>query len=587
MSDDKIIRKIAVIFVTDVVGFSKSMETNENQTLRSFRSCKEILENLFKEHGGRIFNEAGDSILAEFQSAVSAVICASEFQKLIKQRNKSIDENLQMRFRVGVNMGDVIVENDNLYGDGVNVAARLEALCQPESVCLSKGVHDFVSQKVELNFTDIGDQRVKNTVVRAYDMMLDGTNSRSQSLAGDTDAATDIVSKPPTIAILPFSNQSNDPEQDYFADGISEDIISNLSSWKTFPVISRNTSFTYQGSNLKSSQIAQEIGARYLVTGSVRKGGNKVRVTANLIDAIDDQQIWSQKWDRPLDDIFEVQDEVSQSVAVMITPALKGKEHSRLLSKKKTTNLSAWDLYLQALSLYNSDEANYPEIASICQRAIKLDSNFCDIYALQCRSLTNWIFGNNEPEKRAEHEALFHTLSQKAYDLDPNNPDALIVLSRSFNLRGDFEKRVEYAKLAHKLNPSNAAANLDLGMAVSSFGQFEDSLNYIQRAIELDPSNRGKYEGFLPLLYLGMADAENAKRWITVYRDKNGHSRWDGYMAIVEAHLGNLLSAKEYLALFLKRRPEIKNMGDYEKVVPTIAKDYMMQGLEMAGLPKT
>lgn len=586
MSDENITRKIAVIFVTDVVGFSKSMEKNEDQTLRSFRSCKEILENLFEEHGGRIFNEAGDSILAEFQSAVSAVICASEFQKLIKQRNKSIDENMQMRFRVGVNMGDVIIENDNLYGDGVNVAARLEALCQPESVCLSKGVYDFVSQKVELNFTDIGDQRVKNTVVRAYDMMLDGTNSRTQNVVGEFEESAETASKPPTIAVLPFTNQSNDPDQDYFADGISEDIISNLSSWKTFPVIARNTSFTYKDSNLKSSQIAQEIGARYLVTGSVRKGGNKARITANLIDAIDDQQIWSQKWDRPLDDIFEVQDEVSQSVAVMITPALKGKEHSRLLSKKKTTNLSAWDLYLQALSMYNSEESNYPDIASKCQQAIKLDPDFCDVYTIQCRSLTNWIFGNREPEKRAEHEALFHTLSQKAYELDPNNPDALIVLSRSFNLRGDFEKRVEYAKLAHKLNPSNAAANLDLGMAVSSFGQFEDSLNYIQRAIELDPSNRGRYEGFLPLLYLGMKDAENAKRWITLYRDKNGHSRWDGYMAVVEAHLGNLSSAKEYLATFLERRPEIKTLADYENVVPTIAKDYMLRGLELAGLPK-
>ena len=361
MSEDNIVRKIAVIFVTDVVGFSKLMEKNEEQTLRSFRACKEILGNLFDEHGGRIFNTAGDSVLAEFQSAVSAVICASEFQKLIKQRNAALDdEDAQMRFRVGINMGDVIVEDQNLYGDGVNVAARLEALAQPDSVCLSKGVHDFVSQKVELNFTDIGDQQVKNTMVRAYDMMLDGTSDRAKNPPEMKTDAKGALSKPPTIAVLPFVNQSNDPDQDYFADGISEDIIANLSSWKTFPVIARNTSFTYKDSNLKSSMIAQEMGARYLVTGSIRKGGNKVRITANLIDAIDDQQIWSQRWDRPLDDIFEVQDEVSQSVAVLIVPALKGQEHSRGSLSRKTTDLSAWDLYLQALSLFNDFEPTYP-----------------------------------------------------------------------------------------------------------------------------------------------------------------------------------------------------------------------------------
>ena len=586
MSEDNIVRKIAVIFVTDVVGFSKLMEKNEEQTLRSFRACKEILDNLFEEHGGRIFNTAGDSVLAEFQSAVSAVICASEFQKLIKQRNASLNnEDAQMRFRIGINMGDVIVEDQNLYGDGVNVAARLEALAQPDSVCLSKGVHDFVSQKVELNFTDIGDQQVKNTMVRAYDMMLDGTSERAKNAPEMKADAKGALSKPPTIAVLPFVNQSNDPDQDYFADGISEDIIANLSSWKTFPVIARNTSFTYKDSSLKSSMIAQEMGARYLVTGSIRKGGNKVRITANLIDAIDDQQIWSQRWDRPLDDIFEVQDEVSQSVAVLIVPALKGQEHSRGSLSKKTTDLSAWDLYLQALSLFNDFEPKYPEIASKCESAVALDPNFCEAYTLQCRSLTNWIFDQREPGKRSEHEQLFHRLSQKAYDLNPNNPEAVIMLSRSFNLRGDYEKRVEFAELALELNPSNSAANQDLAMAITSFGRYNEALNYLQKAIDLDPSGRSKYEGFLPLIYLGMKDAENAKRWVTLFRDKSGHSRWYGWLAAVEAHLGNMEEAEKSLAVFLEKRPEIKTLRDYEKVVPTLAKDYVMSGLEKAGMP--
>ena len=264
MADKKILRKIAVIFVTDVVGFSKMMEANEDQTLQSFRACKEILDKLFEEHGGRIFNTAGDSVLAEFQSAVSAMVCAAEFQKLIKQRNSALDTQSQMNFRIGLNMGDVIVEGDNLYGDGVNVAARLEALCQPGGVCLSKAIHDFVGQKVELTFNDIGQQKVKNTDVHAFDLVLDGSANRevrSEPMLKTENEERELGA----IAVLPFENQSNDPEQDFFVDGITDDIIANLSLWRTFPVISRNSSFVFKGKKVSANDVAQELGARYVV----------------------------------------------------------------------------------------------------------------------------------------------------------------------------------------------------------------------------------------------------------------------------------------------------------------------------------
>ena len=228
MTDDKIVRKIVVIFVSDVVGFSKLMEKNEDATLKSLRACREVLDRLFEEHGGRVFNTAGDSVLAEFQSAVSAVICATEFQKLIKQRNLTVSAEAQMQFRIGLNMGDVIVEGTNLYGDGVNVAARLEALSQSGGVSLSKVIHDFVSQKVELTFSDLGNQKVKSTILHAYDVPIDGLEERVLETAFETVKA--IESKPPTIAVIPFKNMSNDEEQEYFADGVTEDIIANLSS---------------------------------------------------------------------------------------------------------------------------------------------------------------------------------------------------------------------------------------------------------------------------------------------------------------------------------------------------------------------
>ena len=327
MSKD-IERKIAVIFVTDVVAFSKMMEKNEDETLRSFRSCRDILDNLFKEHGGRIFNTAGDSVLAEFQSAVSAVICAKEFQKLVRERNANVSEDAAMQFRIGLNMGDVIVEGENLYGEGVNVAARLEALSQPGGVCLSKSILDFVNKKTELVFNNLGEQKVKNTTVHAYD--LADPELEKRSLESASTEKTEEASKPPAIAVLPFKNMSGDEEQEYFADGITEDIITNLSLWKTFPVISRNSSFTYKGKDVNLKNISEELGVRYVVEGSVRKGGNKVRITAQLIDATEDHHLWSNKWDRSLDDIFEVQDEVSSAIAAVVSPAVKEQEGKRV-----------------------------------------------------------------------------------------------------------------------------------------------------------------------------------------------------------------------------------------------------------------
>ncbi|MDG1680329.1 MAG: adenylate/guanylate cyclase domain-containing protein, partial [Tateyamaria sp.] len=350
MTEDQIIRKIAVIFVTDVVNFSTLMEKNENSTLRSLRACRDIMDQLFKKYDARIFNTAGDSVLAEFQSAVNAVVCATEFQKMINKRNLSVSKDLQMQFRIGLNVGDVIVEGTNLYGEGVNNAARLEALSQAGGVSLSKSIYDFVNKKVEFDFTDLGNQKIKNTVLHAYDLIIEGLEPR---ILGSLIVSSEIIeSKPPTIAVMPFKNMTNDEEQEYFVDGVTEDIIANLSSWKSFPVIARNSTFSFKGQEIKPSELGQRLGADYIVEGSIRKGGNKIRITANLVDSKDDQQLWSKRWDRSLDDIFEVQDEVSQEVATLIFPALKGKEHERIRTKSPSS-LSAWDNYLKALAIYN------------------------------------------------------------------------------------------------------------------------------------------------------------------------------------------------------------------------------------------
>ena len=593
MSEDKVFRKIAVIFVTDVVNFSTLMESNEELTLKNLKACRQILDNLFKEHSGRIFNTAGDSVLAEFHSAVSSVICASEFQKLISQRNESVSPLEQLTFRIGINMGDVVVEGTNLYGEGVNVAARLEALCKPGGVCLSNNVHDFVKQKVELSFLDLGSQQVKNTIVRAFEVAgSDGAAVSAPSVSANNEQETE-ASKPPTIAVLPFLNLSNDPEQDYFADGISEDIISNLSSWRTFPVISRNSSFSYRSTEKKSSEIAAELDARYMVEGSVRKGGNKVRVTVSLLDAVEDKQIWSQRWDRLLDDIFEVQDEISQSVASIIAPALKTQEQKRL-SSKKTSNFSAWDLYLKALGVYNdrelfqafTDERQGGDmVLEFCDKAIEMDPEFCDPFVLKCRVLFGRIFSHEYRDERKQNEKEFHNYSQKAYELDGSNPEALVMYSRSFNIKKDLTKRNEYAKKALEANPSHPDTNYDYGLSLCNDREFEEALVYVNKAIEMDPANKDRFEGFLPLLFMAMRDLENSLKWLLLMNERGAHSRYLGWLACTYAHLDEMEKAGEHLEKFLKERPEIKTLTNYRTVAPTIAEEFLIEGLRKAGMP--
>ena len=583
MSEDQITRKIAVIFVTDVVNFSSLMERNENSTLRSLRACRDIMDQLLKKYDARIFNTAGDSVLAEFQSAVTAVVCATEFQKMINKRNLSVSEDLQMQFRIGLNVGDVIVEGTNLYGEGVNNAARLEALSQPGGVSLSKAIFDFVNKKVEFKFTDLGTQKIKNTVLHAYDVIIEGLEQRA--LGSSLESSEITESKPPTIAVMPFKNMTNDEEQEYFVDGVTEDIIANLSSWKSFPVIARNSTFSFKGQDIKSSELGQRLGADYIVEGSIRKGGNKIRVSASLVDSRDDQQVWSKRWDRSLDDIFEVQDEVSQEVAALIFPALKGKEHERIRNKSPSS-LSAWDNYLKALAIYNQtwagddpDEAANKAFFELCDSAIAMDPDLCDAYVLKARRIYGNLFMSVHQHQRIENELLFHDLSFKAYSIDPNNPEAVAMYSRSFNLKKDYPQRLKYARQALDLNPSHDGSNNDYGWALCNEKRFEEAEYYLLKAMDMNPIGRRSYEGLMPFLYMAMADSNKSLEWCNILYDRGSHSRYNGWRAAIYVHLGDIERARIFLTKFREERPEVKTIEDYKKVAPSICKDYLIAGL--------
>ena len=348
METHSVERKLAAIFAADVEGYSRLMGRDEVGTLRTLTAYRVIIDRLIGSHHGRIFNTAGDSLVADFASAVDAVRCAVAVQDAIAKENADRPVGEQMRFRIGVHVGEIMVQGDNLFGDAVNIAARLEALAEPGAICVSGVVRDHIGTKLPLAFTDLGPQQVKNIVqpIKAY------------RIGGEpAPTATPVVGSPlplpdrPSIAVLPFQNMSGDPEQEYFADGMVEEIITALSRIRWLFVIARNSSFTYKGQAVDVKQVGRELGVRYVLEGSVRNAAGRVRITAQLIDATSGAHLWADRFDGALDDVFELQGKVAVDVAGIIEPALQAAE-IRHSANRPTTDLSAYDLYLRALAIF-------------------------------------------------------------------------------------------------------------------------------------------------------------------------------------------------------------------------------------------
>jgi TolB-like protein/class 3 adenylate cyclase len=337
-------RKLAAIFAADVEGYSRLMGRDEVGTLRNLNRCRAIIDRLIASHRGRIFNTAGDSVLADFASAVDAVKCAVELQVAIANENAEKLADEQMWFRIGIHVGDIMVQGDNLFGDAVNIAARLEALAEAGGICVSGVVRDHVGTKLPLVFADLGEQQVNNIAqpIRAFHVR----GETSPTAAPVVGSSLPLPDKP-SVAVLPFADMSGDPEQDYFADGMVEEIITALSRIRWLFVIARNSSFTYKGQAVDVKQIGRELGVRYVLEGSVRKAGQRVRITGQLIDTITGTHLWADRFDGSIEDIFELQDKVALSVAGVIEPTLQAAEIRRSVARP-TTDIGAYDLYLRA-----------------------------------------------------------------------------------------------------------------------------------------------------------------------------------------------------------------------------------------------
>src|SRR5271163_4714132 len=371
MSGKAVERRLVAILAADVAGYSRLTSADEEGTHQRLKAhLEQLVDPKIKEHRGRTVKNTGDGLLSEFASVVDAVRCAVEVQRAMTERNIDVPADNRIEFRIGINIGDIIVDKGDIFGDGVNVAARLEALAEPGGICVSRVVRDQIRDKLDFAFDDMGEQQVRNIArpVRAYRIGL-GQKPPAPASAAPVLALPDK----PSIAVLPFQNMSGDPEQEYFTDGMVEEIITSLARIRWLFVIARNSSFTYKGQAVDVKRVGRELGVRYVLEGSVRKGGNRVRITAQLIDALTDAHLWADRFDGSLEDVFELQDKVASSVAGVIEPALQAAEIRRS-AERPTSNLNAYDLYLRALPLYESGEKNQTiEALDLLRRATERD----------------------------------------------------------------------------------------------------------------------------------------------------------------------------------------------------------------------
>jgi adenylate cyclase len=472
-------RKLAAILAADVAGYSRLTGLDEEGTLKRLRKHRrELINPAVALHRGRVVKTTGDGILIEFPSVVDAVRCALDVQRGMDGRNADMPTEQRIEFRVGINLGDVVVEGDDLLGDGVNVAARLEGIAEPGGICISEAAYHQIRDKLDLNFEDAGEQQLKNIArpVRTYRLRLDSTAKPKPALP---------LPEKPSIAVLPFQNMSGDPEQEYFADGITEDIVTALSRFRWFFVIARNSSFAYKGRSVDVKQAARDLGVRYVLEGSVRRSGKRIRITAQLIDAITGTHIWAERYDRDLTDIFDVQDEITERVAGAIEPELLKTEGLAAISR--TENLSAWDLVRQGMwNFHQVTRETHLRARELFRQAIALDPNLPEAHIWLARvSAGVGAYGWTEDPKSDLREGTQAAL--RAVQLDERNPYSHYALAIISVFSGELEQAVRAAEKAIELSPSFALGHLVLGMARLFSGRPESAIEPLEHGIRLSP----------------------------------------------------------------------------------------------------
>lgn len=582
MAEDRVDRRLAAIFASDIAGYSRLMGADEEGTLRQLKAHrKELVDPKIIEHHGRIVKTTGDGMLVEFVSVVDAVRCAVDIQRGMAERNVDIPTDKHIQFRIGINVGDIIIDGDDIFGDGVNVAARLETLADPGSIMVSSVVHDQVRDKLSFSFEDMGEQTVKN-IARPIGVHRVSLTEN----APVTVLKSAVTADRPSIAVLPFVNMSGDPEQEYFADGISEDIITGLSKLRWFFVIARNSSFTYKSKAVDVKRVARELGVRYVLEGSVRKGGNRVRITAQLIDAVTGNHIWADRYDGELTDVFALQDEITRKVVAAIEPKLLEAEAMRSQSRS-AENLGAWDMLMQANSLFWRLTKTDGEAAiAMLKKAVEHYPNYAPAHSmLAFAMLVSRLFGWTLVAPPVKEAAI---LAKRAAQLDDSDPWAHLALGyvAYMTTRTD-DARQEYQR-AIDLNPNFAAAYGYLGWALAAAGRTDEAVALSEQAIRMsphDPQNAIFNNALAVAHYLAgrYSEAVNFARKGVQLRDEmiSGHRI---YVASL-AQAGQFEEARTALQRLRELQPNISIAWCEEHIpYPPDRMPKFLEGLRKAGL---
>jgi adenylate cyclase len=505
-------RRLAAILAADVAGYSRMVAEDEEATLRTLAAYRATIGDLIAEHGGRIFGTAGDSVIAEFASAVQSVRAAVAIQRALQRRNADLPQGRRLEFRIGINLGDVVAEGDDLLGDGVNIAARLQEVAAPAGICLSGAVRDQIAGKLDFPLAALGERPLKNIPRQVPVYRVDwGADAPAASimLGGGVLALPDK----PSIAVLPFANLSGDPEQEYFVDGITDDIITALSHYRWFFVIARNSTFTYKGCAVDVKQVARELGVRYVLEGSVRKAGNRIRATAQLIEAESGKHLWAERFDHDLADIFALQDEITQSVVGAIEPEMQLVEGMRA-ARKGAADLDAFDCCMRGMWHYQQftlDDNRQAE--SWLRRSIELDPAFAQAQVALARTLILRIWwGWSRDIKLDLSEG--HLAAIRAATLDDRDPYAHYVLSVATLLTRRHEQALAEAQRAVDLNPNFALGFYALGWIRIYAGHFAEAIDPLMRSLRLSPNDprAGGFLGQVALARYHLSDYEEAAR---------------------------------------------------------------------------
>jgi adenylate cyclase len=580
----KVTRKLRAIFSADVKGYSILMADDEVATIQTLKKYRDIMSACIEQHEGRVVDAVGDNLLAEFDSAVDAVQCAVEVQKELKVKNQELPEDKKLEFRIGINIGDVIQDGGRLFGDGVNVAARIEGLADAGGICVSRSTYDQIKNKLKLSYDYLGEHEVKNIKepVQVYKVLLE-----TDLPAPLVDEQLELPDKP-SIAVLPFDNMSGDPSQEYFSDGLTEQIINGLCKVSNLFVIARNTSFAYKGKGISIKQIAHELGVRYILEGSVQRAEDRVRITAQLIDSTSDYHVWSENYDRNLTDIFALQDEIALNIMYAMQIKLTSGEQARLWAGD-TKNIQAFDKQMRGFEcLYNLNEKDNNQARNFFKEAINIDKTSAMPYAmLGFTHILDFYFGWTRSPLQSFEEAEKN--AEKALLLNNSLDLAHLILGWIYLLKRKHEEAIKEVELAVELNPNGAEVHAHLAVMHIYSDETELAMQLLKRAFRLNPIPPSYYYDFMAMAHMKNGKYEKAielsKKGLRDNPDEIGI-----YLTLAASYsaLNRIEEAHNTVDEILRINPNF-SLEYYSKTVPYKNQETLnkyVEALRDAGLPE-